>query len=146
MDRLFDRFASGFGMPQIQRVFETMSALRFGSSLPVPTPAMDVSEDADAYTLTAELPGMSESEIELAVRDGILTLTGEKKQEKDKKDKNFYMSERIFGAFDRSFTLPDGVDTDKIAAKFAKGVLTITLPKKPEAKSAPKKVEVKAAP
>jgi HSP20 family protein len=145
MDRVFDRFAGGFGLPSLSRLFETAPAMRFDTSFTVPNPAMDVTEDKDAYKLTAELPGMSETDIEVALADGTLTLKGEKKQEKEQKDKNYYMSERSYGAFERSFTLPDGVDADKISANFAKGVLTITLPKKPEAKVEPKKVEVKAA-
>jgi HSP20 family protein len=106
---------------------------------------MDISEEADAYKLSAELPGMNEKEIEVAVTDGTLTLTGEKKQETEQKDKDYYLSEREYGSFKRSFALPDSIDADKISADFAKGVLTITLPKKHAAKAAPKKVEVKAA-
>lgn len=145
MDRLFDRFAGGLGMPSLSRLFDGAPAMRFETTFTMPNPAMDVTEDKDSYKLTAELPGMSESEIEIALADGTLTLKGEKKQEKEQKDKNYYMSERAFGSFERSFTLPEGIDADKISADFAKGVLTITLPKKPEAKVEPKKVEVKAA-
>lgn len=145
MDRLFDRFAGGFGMPSLDRLFAAPPAFRFENAFTLPAPAMEVSEDKDAYRLTAELPGMSEKDIEVALTDGMLTLKGEKKQEKEQKEKNFYLSERAYGAFERSFTLPDGIDADKVAADFAKGVLTITLPKKPEAKVEPKKVEIKAA-
>jgi HSP20 family protein len=143
MDRLFDRFASGFGMPSLSRLFDGPPALRFESSFIMPAPAMDVTEDKDAYKLTAELPGMSEKDIEVSVTDSMLTLKGEKKQETEHKAKNYHVSERSYGSFDRSFSLPDGIDANKIAANFAKGVLTITLPKRPEAKVEPKKVEVK---
>ena len=145
MDRLFDRFAGDFGLPSLSRMFDVRPTLQLASSFSLPTPAMDVTEDADAYKLTAELPGMSEKDIEVAVSDGTLTLKGEKKQETEQKDKNYYMSERAYGSFERSFTLPEGIDRDKVGAEFAKGVLTITLPKKPEAKVAPTKIEVKAA-
>ncbi len=145
IDRLFDRFSSDLLWPSFPRLFDDKSLFGLQPSFSVSTPAMDVSEDADAYKLSAELPGMNEGEIEVAVTDGTLTLTGEKKQEKEHKEKNYYLSEREYGTFKRSFALPEGIDADKISAEFAKGVLTITLPKKPEAKGAPKKVEVKAA-
>jgi len=103
------------------------------------------SEDADAYKLSAELPGMNEKEIEVAVTDGMLTLTWAKRQETERKDKDYYLSEREYGSFKRSFALPDSIDIDKISADIAKGVFTITLPKKQEAKAAAKKVEVMAA-
>lgn len=111
----------------------------------MPTPAIDVTEAADSYKLTTELPGLSEKDIEVAVTAGMLTLKGEKKQETEQKGKNSYLSERAYGTFGRSFALPDTVDAGKIAADFSKGVLTITLPKKPEARVEPKKIEVKAA-
>lgn len=145
MDRLFDQFASGFGMPSLRRIFDADVPAGFGTALTVPNPAIDVTEDADAYRLTAELPGMAESEIEVALTDDTLTINGEKKQETEKKEKNYYLSERSYGAFKRSFALPDSVDRDKIGAEFAKGVLTVTMPKLPEAKTEPKKIEVKAA-
>lgn len=145
MDRLFDRFADDFGLPSLSRMFDVRPTLRLATSLTLPTPAMDVIEDTDAYKLTAELPGMSEKDIEVVVSDGTLTLKGEKKKETERKDKNYYMAERTYGSFERSFTLPEGVDRDKVGAEFTKGVLTITLPKKPEAKVEPTKIEVKAA-
>jgi HSP20 family protein len=145
MDHLFDRFASGFGMPSFSRMFDGQPGFRFESSLSMAAPAMDVTEDNDAYKLTAELPGLSEKDIEVSVTDDMLTLKGEKKQEKEQKDENYYVSERAYGSFERSFSLLEGIDANKIAASFAEGVLTITLPKKPEAKVEPKKVDVKPA-
>ncbi|HUB15159.1 MAG TPA: Hsp20/alpha crystallin family protein [Acetobacteraceae bacterium] len=145
IDRLFDRFTTDLTWPSLQRVFDDRSIFALRPSFTSSTPAMDVSEDVNGYRLTAELPGMSEKDIEVVVSDGMLTLTGEKKQETEQKDKNYYLSEREYGSFKRSFTLPDGIDADRISAEFAKGVLTITLPKKPEAKAAPKKIDVKAA-
>ncbi len=145
MDRLFDRFASGFGMPSLRRLFDAEAPFRFETTLSMANPAVDVTEDADAYKLTAELPGMAESDIEVALTDDMLTIKGEKKQEQERKDKDYYLSERSYGAFRRSFALPEGVDADKIGAEFAKGVLTVTLPKTTKAKAEPKKIEVKAA-
>ena len=88
---------------------------------------------------------MSENEIEVMVSGDMLTLKGEKRQEKEQKEKNFYLSERSYGSFQRSFYVPEGVDRDKIAADFSKGVLTITMPKTAKAVGQTRKVEVKAA-
>ena len=111
----------------------------------MPAPAVEISEDDAAWRLTAELPGLSETDVEVVLADDVLTLRGEKKQEREESGKNFHVSERSYGSFSRSFTLPDGVDREGIGAAFAKGVLTVTLPKKPEAKVAEKRIEVKTA-
>ena len=74
-----------------------------------------------------------------------MTIKGEKQEEKEEKKKDYYLHERHFGSFERSFEMPEGVDADKIEANFKKGVLTVTLPKKPEAQKPAKKIEVKAA-
>jgi HSP20 family protein len=109
------------------------------------TPAVDIAEGEKAYEITAELPGMDEKNIEVKVADGMLTIKGEKQEEKEEKKKDFYLHERHFGSFERSFATPAGVDPDKIEASFKKGVLTVTLPKKLEAQKPAKKIEVKAA-
>jgi len=145
MDRFLDRFSSESGMPSLRSLFDAAPPLRFGTAIGMLTPAIDVTEDDVAFKLTAELPGMSEKDIEVAVTDDTLTITGEKKVEKEEKDKDYYLAERSYGSFRRSFALPDGVDRDKVGADFAKGVLTVTLPKAAEAKVEPKKVEIKAA-
>jgi len=108
-------------------------------------PAVDVVESDKAYELTAELPGMDKKNIEVKVVDGGLIIKGEKQEEKEEKKKDYYLQERNFGSFERSFGLPEGVDADKIEASLKKGVLTVTLPKKPEAQKPAKKIEVKAA-
>ena len=145
MDRLLDRFAGDGRLPSVAQFLGSLPAARSLSSFTLRLPAMDVTETPDAFKLTAELPGMTEKDIEVAVSDGTLKLKGEKKQEKEQKDKDVHMSERAYGMFERRFTLPDNVDADKIEAEFAKGVLTITLPKKPEAKADEKKIAVKPA-
>ncbi len=144
MDRLFDRFAGGWGMPSLRHMFDAEPMFRYESSLTLPSPAVDVTEDDGAYKVTAELPGISEKEIEVVVSGDMLTIKGEKRQEKEQKDKNFYLSERAYGTFQRSFHVPEGVDRDKIAADFSKGVLTITMPKTAKAVEQQKKIEVKA--
>ena len=109
------------------------------------TPAVDIAESADAYEITAELPGLDEKNIEVKLANGNLTIKGEKQEEKEEKEKDYYLHERRFGSFERSFRVPDGVDLDRLAASFKKGVLTVTLPKTPEARKAEKKIAVKAA-
>lgn len=108
-------------------------------------PAMDVVEKEDEYEITAELPGLDEKNIEVKLANDTLTIKGEKKEEKEEKAKDFHMSERRFGYFQRSFQIPEGVDTDKIDASFTKGVLTVKLPKTMEAKKAEKKITVKGS-
>ena len=136
MDRLFDRFAKGFGPSR----FEPFSDE--GAEFAVP--AVDFAEDEKAYTVTAELPGIEEKDVDVTVSGGMLTIKGEKKKETEEKDKNYYLSERSYGSFQRSFSLPEGIDQAKIAANFAKGVLTVTLPKNADARK-PQKIDVKAA-
>jgi HSP20 family protein len=108
-------------------------------------PAIDMSEDDKAYKISAELPGLDAKDVDVSVSGGTLVLKGEKRQEKEEKDKNYYFSERAYGSFQRAFELPASVDRDKVSADFSKGVLTITLPKTPDAQKQQKKIEVKSA-
>ena len=103
-------------------------------------PAVDVVERNQEYEITAELPGMDESNIEVTVLNGMLTLKGEKTEEKEEKEKDYYLSERSYGSFQRAFTLPCRVQEDKVTAEVKNGVLTITLPKAEEARG--RKIEV----
>jgi HSP20 family protein len=143
MDRLFDRFGSGFGLPSLRRMFDTEPAWR--SSFSFSMPAIDMSEDEKAYKISAELPGMDSKDIDVSMAGDMLVLKGEKRQEKEEKDRNYHFSERAYGSFQRSFELPASVDRDKISADFSKGVLTITLPKTATAQQPTKKIEVKPA-
>ena len=145
MNRLFDRLTSGFGFPLSRRMSEGFPVPSFSSSFTIASPAVDLTEDSSAYKISAELPGMTEKDIEVAVSGDMVTLKGEKRQEREDKTENYHISERSYGSFQRSFYIPDGVDRDKIAAEFSKGVLTLTLPKTAEAQKASKKIEVKAA-
>jgi HSP20 family protein len=108
-------------------------------------PAVDVAESEKAYEITAETPGMAEKTIEVKITRGNLTIKGQKQEEIEEKKKDYYLQERKFGSFERSFSIPEGVDTDKIEASFKNGVLRVTLPKKLEAQKAVKNIEVKAA-
>ena len=97
-------------------------------------PAVDILEKDGNLILRAELPGMDEKEIDLKLEGNVLTLKGERKLEKDEKKSNYHRVESFHGSFSRSFTLPDTVDLDKIAAEFKNGVLSVTIPQKLEVK------------
>jgi len=107
------------------------------------TPAVDIYETDDAIVLEAELPGMNEKDIEVKVEDNVLSIKGERKFEQERKEENYYRMERYYGTFQRSFTLPSNIDTDKIKAEYKKGILKIEMPKKEQAKPKQIKVEVK---
>lgn len=134
MDRVFDSFLgrrSG-GFPALFGESDTAMVM----------PKVDVRENGDAITVEAELPGMEEKDVDVTLRDGILTIKGEKKSERTTKEDDYHMSERSYGSFQRSFRVPDNVDNENISAKLEKGVLHITLPKRPEAVKAEKKIPI----
>ncbi len=106
-------------------------------------PAMDIVETAKELTVSAELPGMDQKDIDISVEDGVLTIRGEKTDEREHEDKKVYLYERSYGSFQRAFTLPANVETDKIAAEFEKGVLKIHVPKDGQAKPKGRKIEIK---
>ncbi|HTO62935.1 MAG TPA: Hsp20/alpha crystallin family protein [Bradyrhizobium sp.] len=142
IDRVFEDFGDGFW----RQPFRSLAALeRAWPSKLATTPAVDVSETDKAYEITAELPGLDEKNIEVNVANGGLTIKGEKKDEKEEKKQDYYVSERRYGSFERYFTLPDSVDAARIEATFKNGVLKVTLPKTAEAQKPAKKIEVKAA-
>jgi len=103
-------------------------------------PVMDVVESNGNIEVKAELPGMKKEDIKVTVKDNILSVSGERKQEKETKDKTFHRIERYYGKFCRSIELPSEVDSDKVKATYKDGVLNITLPKPESAK--PKQIEV----
>ncbi len=107
------------------------------------TPAVNMIEKENAYELTGELAGMDESNIELKVAGGVLTIKGEKKEEKEEKGADYVLSERRFGSIQRSIPLPEGIDLERIEASFKKGVLTVTMPKTPEAQKSERKIAIK---
>jgi HSP20 family protein len=105
------------------------------------TPAVDIAEHDNEFVVKVELPGVSKDDVKITLESNILTIRGEKKQEKETKEENYHRLERSYGSFQRSFTLPSTVRSEKIDAVYKDGVLTITLPKAEEAK--PKQIEVK---
>ncbi len=132
MDRVFGRFEHDWHLPSY-----------FGRNGQM-TPAVDVREDAKALTIEAELPGVAEKDLSVTVANGVLTIKAEKKQEREEKGENHYLSERTFGSFERWLRLPDTIDESKVEARLENGVLKIKAPKKPEAAKAERRIEVKA--
>lgn len=140
IENVFDSFRTGF--PFARRAFDFDLPFTRAGAL---APATDMTERDTAYEISAELPGLDEKDVEVKLSGGILTLKGEKKEEREEKQKDYYLSERRYGAFTRSFRVPDGVDADKVEARFAKGVLTVTLPKTPKAQGEDKTIPVTGA-
>ena len=103
-------------------------------------PAMDLVETDDHFVLRADLPGLTEDDIAIELEDNVLTVSGERKSETEKRDEGFYRLERAFGQFSRSLTLPEGVDPESIAAAFSNGVLEVRVPKPEERK--PRRVSI----
>jgi HSP20 family protein len=143
VERLFEDFGRGFWRPP-SGAFALEPFWR-GEPTWGAAPAVDIAESEKAYEITADLPGMSEKDIEVKLANGGLIIKGQKREEKEEKKKDYYLHERRFGSFERSFRVPEGVETDKVEAGFKNGVLTVTLPKTAEAQKAEKKIAVKAA-
>ena len=131
IDSLFDNFFRGFDIEP------------FESRMGAFTPQVDVTENDKEIKISAELPGMDEKDIDLSLQNDMLTIKGEKKEEKEDKGKDYYRMERSYGSFIRTIPLPVEVETDKVEAKFKKGVLSITLPKTAKAVAETKKIAVK---
>ena len=125
----FDRFFEDFAMPS---VFSEENGF---------SPAFDVSETDEQLTVKAELPGIAEKDIDISISDGILTIKGEKKHEKEEEDAHYHTVERRYGSFSRTMRLPTDVDTEKVDATFKDGILRLTLPKTEASK--PRKIEIK---
>ena len=120
MDRLLDRFGD-WDLPELPGMGEW-------------APSIDVSETKDGFAVKAEIPGMEPGDVHVALENQMLTIKGEKKAEKETRDEHYYRKERSYGAFARSVRLPTAVDGGKVTAVFKNGVLTVTLPKAPDAK------------
>lgn len=133
VNSIFDNMWRGFGAPAAG----DSGAVRLH-------PTTDIAETDKEYEVTVELPGIDEKDVEVTLANGVLSIKGEKKFEREEKKKDYYLSERSFGSFQRSIRVPDGVDAEKVSAAFNKGVLTLKLPKLPEIQAATKKIAVKA--
>lgn len=135
MNSLFDDFFRGFDITP--RGF-------FQRGMAIFTPTVDVEENEKEFIIKAELPGVDEKEIEVTVTDDVVTIRGEKKEEKEDKGKNYYYMERSYGSFNRVIPLSTETESDKAAATFKNGVLNITIPKSQTAKAKGTKVPIKA--
>lgn len=143
VNRLFEEFGHESWISPFRRsVFDVEPLWRRELTLGA-IPAVDIVEKDNAYEVTADVPGFDEKNIEVKLVNGSLVIKGERKSEKEEKKKDYYLSERDFGSFERRFGVPEGVEADKIEASLKKGVLTVTLPKKAEAQKPPKTIEVK---
>jgi HSP20 family protein len=114
---------------EIDRVFDNFTSWRGGLEAIPFTPSMEVVETDKSIEISTELPGMDQKDVEISVANDVLTIRGEKKAEREEKNKNYRLYERSYGSFERSLALPPGVDVDAVKASMSKGVLTITLPK-----------------
>lgn len=132
MDRLFDEFFTGFGLPSLGRNEGRM-----------PTPRIDVSESDQDIQIAAELPGLDEKDVEVTITDDTLTIRGEKKEESEREEHDYHMTERSYGTFSRTLRLPFAVDAGQAKAAFKDGVLRITLPKPKEIQQRTHKIEVR---
>jgi HSP20 family protein len=127
MNRLFDRFFEG------GRTANGSTARRW-------IPAMDLVETEDHLVLRGDLPGMTEDDVDIEIKDNVLTVSGERKSESEDKSEGYHRVERSFGSFSRSLTLPQGIDPERVEAKFENGVLEVQIPKPAEAK--PTRVQI----
>jgi len=135
MERMFERFERGWPRWPL--------APWRTSDLDIMVPELDVHENMKQLTIDVDLPGVDEKDVAVTLANGLLTIKGEKKSEREEKKESYYLAERSYGAFERSLRLPDTIDEAKVEARFEKGVLKIVAQKKPEAVKAEKKIEIK---
>lgn len=139
VDDLFTNFTVSWPHFEMPKIEWPMLA---GESKESAIAKFDLSENGKLVKVIADIPGVDESDVEVFVRDGVLTIRGKKNSEREEESENFYISERSFGSFSRAFRLPDGVDEQAVAASFDKGVLTVTLPKLSKTKTDARRVPV----
>ena len=140
IDRIFNDFSRGFGMPDLLGNGGRMGQFMGGGQL---MPSMEMHEADGKVMISAELPGVDEKDVDISVKDDMLTISGEKKSEKEFKEGEGYRTERSYGSFSRSVSLPFHIDPDAVEARFERGVLKLTIPKPPEAQQQVKKIQIK---
>jgi HSP20 family protein len=141
IDRLFEQAFRGFGLTPFWSDWPLLPRLAEGMF----KPSLDLGATDKEYTVTVELPGVDEKDVRLEIVNDNLIIRGEKKQETEEKEKNYYRMERSYGSFERVLSLPADADQDNVKAAYKKGVLTVTLPRKALPESDIKKIEVKSA-
>jgi HSP20 family protein len=126
----------------VNRLFDSFFGSRPGDGIRRQrwVPAMDLVEEDDSLVLRADLPGMSEDDVNIEVKDGVLTVSGERKAEEKKQGEGYYRVERAFGSFSRSLSIPEGIDPEQVSAQFDNGVLEVRIPKPAERK--PHRVQI----
>jgi HSP20 family protein len=127
-----------------ERLFDNSLVSSLGDQWNTAFPRIDVKETAKDIRIMADLPGLDEKDITVTIEDGRLTLRGEKREDHEEQDENYYWRERSYGTFHRQIQLPGEVEPDKIEAVFKRGVLSITVPRKPEIEGKTKRIEIKA--
>ena len=136
MEELQNRMATLFGRAPVRKEADKEAMTRADWA-----PLVDIAEDEKEYVIKAELPEVTKDDVNVSLQEGVLTITGERKFEKEEKGKKYHRVERAYGSFARSFSLPEDADATKVQAEFKDGVLKVHLPKSEKAK--PKSVEVK---
>ena len=126
MDSVFESMTRGLGFPQFR--FPQIGMPKFAGSTMADV-RFEVSESDKAFEVVAELPGLDEKDVEVTLANGLLTVRGEKQDTREQTGKNFVVSERRYGSFERSFRVPEGIDESKVTSRFENGVLTLSLPK-----------------
>ncbi|HEX3625259.1 MAG TPA: Hsp20/alpha crystallin family protein [Verrucomicrobiae bacterium] len=139
MEELHNQLSSLFGRAPLRRPEGQEESITVAEW----APPVDISEDDKEYLIKVELPGLKKEDIHIAVADGALTVTGERKVEKEEQNKKYHRVERAYGRFARTFVVPDDAEADKVAAEFKEGMLGVRIPKSEKAK--PKHIEVKVA-
>ena len=142
-NRLSPMARVGWDVFDVGGEFDRLFGTTFGAPTPTAwSPAVDVLESDNDFIVTAELPGLAKDDVDITIENGVLSLSGEKKEEREegKADSGGLVLERRYGRFRRSFSLPRGVDADKVSAKFSDGILTVTLPKAATAK--PRQIKI----
>jgi HSP20 family protein len=142
VERVFDEFHRGPWRLPFRRTAFDVGPVWPGEAIWGAIPAVDIVEGDQNYVITAEMPGVQAGNVDVRLSEGRLTIKGAKKEKTDEERKGVFVSERRYGSFERTFRVPESVDADKIAAKFADGVLTVTLPKTAEAKKSERKIDV----
>jgi len=133
VDRMFERFEHGLPRwPSLMR-----------GDRDVMVPELDVHDNGKQVTIEIDLPGVDEKDVSVTLTNGVLTIKGQKKSEREEKKDSYYMCERSYGSFERSLRMPESIDENKLEAKFDKGVLKVIAQKKPEALKAERKIEIK---
>jgi HSP20 family protein len=143
INHLLDSFSSSRSLnPFDHKLFDVEPLWRWRAPIGPAMPAIDLVEKDHEYKISAELPGMEEKDLEISMTGDTLTITGEKKAQKEEKAKDYYMAERSYGTFRRAIQLPEDVDKEKVNAKYEKGVLIVRLPKLPGAETRSRKIVI----